>query len=727
MNRPCPTTILCDDANPFANLSSEGPEPFWIPPQVAYWTRTGYCCDKTTLTVFSMRSGDDAEELLERTMATTCPKCDEPKKFCATADCPDGTRIAEVCVPSSYEDALAEADKAKALGLPFCPALPFSATCSCPDGTNVHTVQSAESDRVAQAQCAAIPKHCDPPCNAPQTCIVTCPDGTFFSYTVPACAIVAETVDIANAQAYSLACARAHEQRICLQPIDACACVNSAYFATIQAVGPGNTSVTWSLDGGTLPPGVHLVIGQTGTGTTSLGGIPTTAGTYTFSVRATNSQGGSAVKTYSIYVLEITTASLPDYTVGVPYSQQLTAIGGSGSYVWRIVLGTLPDGLSFSSSGILSGTPTAATGTLSILFEVSDVVCDGLNRSFRTPRVALKTTSTTHVRIKRGYPEYVLSTGALYKRITWSGQITQTAMGQPAQNGILLTDPFTGLPLPQAQCAGARFTYSGYSEIDASGNFTVHHSKVRTTETQIYAPAAAIGGWPPTAEGINARLILSGAWTGPDPSRIHHLPGFCWAYDPNSAQTCPTNPSSWVNNGNFAIDAAYDAPIDMLTNPAGFTRSALTLSYSGTATGDFTLLSGGLFNQLAHVTATGSFGAVLSNPYTDAEALATQQTYTGKLDVAENKPDYLRAAGQQWLTFLYSRYTTVDFRLECADLIVGEQYTVRYDLVDTTSGTVTSQTSTFTASATTQVITGQVPNPASGHSTQIRHATIVFV
>ena len=56
----------------------------------------------------------------------------------------------------------------------------------------------------------------------------------------------------------------------------------------------------------------------------------------------------------------ITTLSpLPAATVGQAYSQTLTAMGGSAPYTWGVISGTMPAGLTLSSAGVLSGTPTA--------------------------------------------------------------------------------------------------------------------------------------------------------------------------------------------------------------------------------------------------------------------------------------------------------------------------------------------------------------------------------
>ena len=69
--------------------------------------------------------------------------------------------------------------------------------------------------------------------------------------------------------------------------------------------------------------------------------------------------------------LEVLNEFLPDGYVNTPYSQQMSAYGGSGSYTWSIWAGSLPAGLSLSSSGLISGTPTTAEYTL-VYIRVTD-------------------------------------------------------------------------------------------------------------------------------------------------------------------------------------------------------------------------------------------------------------------------------------------------------------------------------------------------------------------
>jgi Putative Ig domain len=82
-------------------------------------------------------------------------------------------------------------------------------------------------------------------------------------------------------------------------------------------------------------------------------------------IYVTGSSGGGA----SIPV--IWGEQLGSGTVGVAYSESLTASGGTGGYNFSIASGSLPPGLSLSSGGVISGTPTTA-GTYTFGVEATD-------------------------------------------------------------------------------------------------------------------------------------------------------------------------------------------------------------------------------------------------------------------------------------------------------------------------------------------------------------------
>jgi sugar lactone lactonase YvrE len=64
-------------------------------------------------------------------------------------------------------------------------------------------------------------------------------------------------------------------------------------------------------------------------------------------------------------------STLPSALIGQPYSQTLTAVGGLQPYSWSVSSAMLPAGLSLSSTGVISGTSTAA-GTATFSVTVTD-------------------------------------------------------------------------------------------------------------------------------------------------------------------------------------------------------------------------------------------------------------------------------------------------------------------------------------------------------------------
>jgi len=69
--------------------------------------------------------------------------------------------------------------------------------------------------------------------------------------------------------------------------------------------------------------------------------------------------------------LAITKASLPKGTQSLLYGQSLFASGGKTPYTWSLLSGSLPAGLTLSSAGLISGTPTAA-GVFDFTVQVTD-------------------------------------------------------------------------------------------------------------------------------------------------------------------------------------------------------------------------------------------------------------------------------------------------------------------------------------------------------------------
>ncbi len=132
------------------------------------------------------------------------------------------------------------------------------------------------------------------------------------------------------------------------------ATVGQFYSANVNAAG-GLQPYSFIGSGG--PAGLSMSTNGAVTGT------PRTAGSFTISVRVTDSGGASTTGSIGITVavpapLSITKAGLGDAQADTAYSQAFAASGGNPPYAWTLSNGVTPDGLSLASSGIVSGTPT---------------------------------------------------------------------------------------------------------------------------------------------------------------------------------------------------------------------------------------------------------------------------------------------------------------------------------------------------------------------------------
>jgi hypothetical protein len=160
--------------------------------------------------------------------------------------------------------------------------------------------------------------------------------------------------------------------------------VGGAYAQSFFLSG-GAAPYTWSLASGQLPPGLTLQNSSAGPrdANNELAGTPTTAGTFTFTVRVTDFYAHQATQQFSLTIdppLKVTTTALPAGTVGVPYSHDLdrNAQGGLPPYSWFVVnnINELPPGLTLDSTApdfnnVLDGTPTQP-GTFSFPMQVQD-------------------------------------------------------------------------------------------------------------------------------------------------------------------------------------------------------------------------------------------------------------------------------------------------------------------------------------------------------------------
>ena len=143
---------------------------------------------------------------------------------------------------------------------------------------------------------------------------------------------------------------------------------------TMAATG-GTAPYTWSEVGGSLPPGITVTSGGLVQGT------PTTANNYSVTLRVTDSAGSPATSdvTFDFNIsppgpLAADNPGSKSGSVGTPITNfTMTATGGTSPYTWTDPTTSLPAGVSVSSAGVVSGTPSA-TCTCSVTLRVTDNV-----------------------------------------------------------------------------------------------------------------------------------------------------------------------------------------------------------------------------------------------------------------------------------------------------------------------------------------------------------------
>lgn len=245
-----------------------------------------------------------------------------------------------------------------------------------------------------------------------------------------------------------------------------------------QSVVPlGFTSLPISLSGGNGSFGVAVLSGNLPTGVTlrsssfppgwnsatspwCLCGVAIAAGRYNFTLRIT-SGAATLDQAFTVDVsgaIDPNGTALPDAVSNVAYSHQLrsASTGNSPSFVWTLAPGAvLPPGLSLSSGGVISGTPTVPNN-----YTFATQLSDG---GFGFTRV-------THSITVRAYPIVTAATlpvatqGTLYS--------TSITAGAPATNPIQWNVVAGSLPTGLTLAAGTGIV-SGTPTVAGTFRFTV--------------------------------------------------------------------------------------------------------------------------------------------------------------------------------------------------------------------------------------------------------------
>ncbi len=142
------------------------------------------------------------------------------------------------------------------------------------------------------------------------------------------------------------------------------------YYDQQIVVGGGRAPYKFTIPYGTLPPGLSL---QSANGIIS--GTPTVEGSYKFNISVLDSDFIYVEQEFIINqdnpVTIITPERLKNGTVGISYPFSFELFGGLAPFNFAVVSSSLPGGLTMSTDGKISGSPTAA-GVFSFKVKVTD-------------------------------------------------------------------------------------------------------------------------------------------------------------------------------------------------------------------------------------------------------------------------------------------------------------------------------------------------------------------
>ncbi len=370
--------------------------------------------------------------------------------------------------------------------------------------------------------------------------------------------------------------------------------LTTAYSApALAATGGSGTGYVWT-NTTAMPAGLTLSTGGVITG------IPTASGTTSVTFKVTDSAAATATKAISIVVYAlpaITTTTLPNGVTGTAYSQTLAATGGKATLVWTS--STLPAGLTLSSGGVITGTPTA-TGTTSVTFTVTDangkVATKAISITVTAPKVSVLNAWTNISNTTASTTSGTIAAGS----VTASGGTNRLMLvavtmktGSSVAPTINVTLGGTALTLAKQTAAGTESIWVGYAKeaaigsgakaisvsySGATGNALSTHVKwavfnnVNQT-TPVYSSAAANTTTTSATFGSAVNYVVGGMTTAIAANGGSSATGAITATTPAFA-TFGTATKSTTSSNTFTIASAHTA--------AGSYASTTAVSWTGT-------------------------------------------------------------------------------------------------------------------------------------------------
>lgn len=333
-------------------------------------------------------------------------------------------------------------------------------------------------------------------------------------------------------------------------------------------------------------------------------------------------QQSNHIKFHVFSPLSITTASLPSATFGTAYSTTLAATGGQSPYKWNLASGTLPPGMTLSTSGVLAGTPSQS-GTFSFTTSATDSETTPVTtnkalslvvQAAALPSLSITTTTLANATSGSAYSttlsasggqspyKWSLASGALPAGMTLS--TLGVLAGTPSQNG---TFNFT-VSATDSETTPVVATQSLTLPVQAPLSITTASLPSGQVNTAYNTTVAASGGVAPYSWSIYSGALPTGVSLASSTGVIFGTPSasgpFNVTFTVQDAQGTSTRDSFSIT---IAAVLALQITTASLPNGNEGTPYDATVSVSGgTPPYTWSLIAGSLPSTVALAATTGS-------------------------------------------------------------------------------------------------------------------------
>jgi uncharacterized protein YhjY with autotransporter beta-barrel domain len=371
--------------------------------------------------------------------------------------------------------------------------------------------------------------------------------------------------------------------------------VGIAYNQAATASG-GVASYGYAVSAGALPPGLTLSAGGVFAGT------PTAGGVFNLTLTATDANGQTGNRAYSLTIgaaiMALPPTTLANGQVGVAYSAPLNpATGGTAPYSYAVTAGALPGGMTLSAGGTLSGTPTVF-GTFNFAATATD------SSTGAGPYSATQSYSVQIIQ----QPPVANSVSATVAYGSTANPITLNITGGAATSVAIASTPTSGT----AVASGTSVTYTPGAGFAGSDSFTYTATNASGTSVPatvaitVTDPAITIAAGGPLTATAGAAYSQTFTFSGGAQPfagyQVANLPGGL-AISGSSANSVtvsgiPTSAGSFAlnvsgsdastGNGPFNTAQAFtlvvNAPVLALTPASGSFTAPYAAAYSQTIT-----------------------------------------------------------------------------------------------------------------------------------------------